>query len=92
MFTLEQTQEVLLKLSVGGGDGAVARNEYYIVSVSQWLTMRPQYLADAPAQLVAHYCMAQPPGGDDSEARPLYTRTLAREGEGGEYKKTPCRG
>lgn len=92
MFALEQAQEVLLKLGIGGGGGAVARNEHNVVPVGQRLTMRPQYLADAPAQQVAHYCVAQSPGGDDSEAGPLYTRTLARVGEGGEYKKTPCCG
>ena len=58
MFALEQAQEVLLKLGIGGGGGAVARNEHNVVPVGQWLTMRPQYLADAPAQQVAHYCVA----------------------------------
>ena len=92
MLALEQAPEVLLKLGIGGGGSAVARNEYDIMSISQRFTMRSQYLADTAAQQVAHYCVTQPPGGDDSEARPLYTRTLARVGEGGEYKKTPCCG
>ena len=92
MFTLEQAQEVLLKLSIGSCGCAVARNEHNVVPVRQRFTVRPQYLSDTPAQQVPHYGVAQASGGDDSEARPLYTRTLARVGEGGEYKKTPCCG
>ena len=92
MFSLEQALKVLLKLTIIGGGSGVARYQHNIMSLPKRFSVGPEYLSNAAAQQVAHYCVTQPPGGDDSEARPLYTRTLARVGEGGEYKKPPCCG
>ena len=92
MLSLEQAQEVLLKLGVCGGSGGVAGNEYHIVPVRQRVPVCAKYLAQSAAQQVAHYGMAQPLGGDNPEAGFFSTRTLARIGEGGEHKKTPCCG
>ena len=92
MTALEQTLEVFLKLSIGGGGGAVARNEYHIVPMLQRFAMSPQNFTHTPAKQIPNYRVAQSFSRDNPGAGFLCVCTLAGIRQGAEYKKTPCCG
>ena len=58
MLSLEQAQEVLLKLGVCGGSGGVAGNEYHVVPVRQRVPVCAKYLAQAAAYQISVYSLA----------------------------------
>ena len=92
MLSLEQAPKVLLKLTIIGCSGGVARYQHNIMPQPQRFPMCTEYLADAAAQQIAYHSVAQPFGCNNPEAGFLCARTLAGIGEGTEHKKTPCCG
>ena len=92
MLALEQTSEILLKLGIGCGGRGVPRNQHNIVPAFQWLPMRADNFAYAPAKKIAHHGVAQPFRCNNPESGFLCARTLAGIGQGAEHKKTPCCG
>ena len=92
MLSLEQAFKVLLKLTVIGCGGGMARNDYYIMPPVQRFSVGSENLAYAAAQQIAHHGVAQPFRCNNPEAGFLCACTLAGIGEGAEHKKTPCCG
>ena len=67
MLALEQASEILLKLGIGCCGRGVPRNQHNIVPAFQWLPMRADNFAYAPAKQIAHHGVPQPFGCDYSE-------------------------
>ena len=92
MLSLEQALKVLLKLTIIGCGGGVARYQYNIMPLPQRFSVGSEYLPDAAAQKIAHHGVAQPFRCNNPESGFLCARTLAGIGQGAEHKKTPCCG